>query len=704
MKSIFRIEGMDCSAEEQVIRNRLTKVAEVEAMSFDLVNRRLTVEHDFPSDQPVREILAGIGLAPDENCEVGCAPQSSGLDKKDWLLGAALLLAIGAEIIVYLTGKEKSIPVISVSLLAMILGGIDTFKKGLVAVKTFTLNINFLMCIAVIGAVLIGSYPEAAMVMVLFAIAERIESFALQRASNAVQALMQLAPEQALVKDESGNWTEVIASSVSLGQIVRVKPGDRIALDGKVVEGRSSVDQSPITGESIPVEKQTGDSIFAGTINGEGVLEFEVTGASGNTTLDRIIKTVQEAQGSRAATQRFVDDFARYYTPAIVVLAILMAGVPPLLFAQPFLPWLYKALVLLVIACPCALVISTPVTVVSGLAAAAKMGILVKGGAVLEAGHKLTLLALDKTGTLTQGKPEVIEVVSLHGVSEEDSRRIAASLDSMSAHPIAQAIVRTFSGEHLKVDEFKSLTGKGVSGKIGGTRYLLGNHRLVEEEKVCGDAVHAALKSLERKGATTVILADEQQAMAIFVVADVVRQESIDAIKELHQLGIRTVMLTGDNEVTAQVIGKQVGIDDIRAELLPESKLEIVKEFASMHRGVGMVGDGVNDAPALAASTVGFAMGAIGTDTAIETADVALMEDDLRKVPRFIQLSSKTRTILAQNITFAIAVKVVFFALALFGKATLWMAVFADMGASLIVVANGLRMLKVKRLEKRNAT
>lgn len=694
MQSKFRIDAMDCPTEEGIIRNRLGKVSEIQNIEFDLMNRILTVDHSFASDEPIIKALTEIGMKPAADCELGCEPDSGNKGKQENLiLGIALLLALGSELVGFMTGKEKFWPVIGLAAIAMILGGKETFSKGFVAIKTFTLNINFLMCIAVVGAIIIGSWPEAAMVTILFAIAERIESYSLDRARNAVRALMELAPEKAWVQNESGQWSEVEAASVALGQRVRVKPGERIPLDGEVVLGQSAVNQAPITGESIPVDKTIGDQLFAGTINEQGVLEFTVTGKRGNTTLDRIIKTVQEAQGTRAPTQRFVDNFAKYYTPGVVIFAILVATVP-LAFGQPFWPWLYKALVMLVIACPCALVISTPVTVVSGLAAAAKQGILIKGGVHLESGRTLKMIALDKTGTLTHGKPVVTDVVVMHDYDRDKAMQIAASIDHLSGHPVAKAIADQWKGALLEVADFESITGRGVAGSVENVNYMIGNHRLIEERGACCDHVHSELDRLQAEGKTTVVLANTKEALAIFGVADTLRSESVEAIRELHSLGVKVAMLTGDNASTAKAIGSQAEIDDVQAELLPEDKLNVIETLLQSHGGVGMVGDGVNDAPALARATVGFAMGAAGTDTALETADVALMKDDLRKLPAYIRLSKKTAKILTQNIAAAIGIKAVFFALALTGHATLWMAVFADMGGSLLVVGNGLRILR----------
>lgn len=696
MQSKFRIDAMDCPTEEGIIRNRLGKVSEIQNIEFDLMNRILTVDHSFATDEPIIKALTEVGMKPAAECEVGCEPDSRNKGKQENLiLGIALLLALGSELVGFMTGKEIFWPVIGLAVIAMILGGKETFAKGLVALKTFTLNINFLMCLAVVGAVIIGSWPEAAMVTVLFAIAERIESYSLDRARNAVRALMELAPEKAWIQDEAGQWIEVEAASVALGQRVRVKPGERIPLDGEVVLGQSAVNQAPITGESLPVDKTIGDQLFAGTINEQGVLEFTVTGMRGNTTLDRIIKTVQEAQGTRAPTQRFVDNFAKYYTPGVVIFAILVATVP-LAFGQPFWPWLYKALVMLVIACPCALVISTPVTVVSGLAAAAKQGILIKGGVHLESGRTLKMIALDKTGTLTHGKPVVTDVVVMHDYDRDKAMQIAASIDHLSGHPVAKAIEDQWKGALLEVADFESITGRGVAGSIENVTYMIGNHRLIEERGACCDHVHVELDRLQAEGKTTVVLATQKEALAIFGVADTLRSESVEAIRELHALGVKVAMLTGDNASTAKAIASLAGIDDVQAELLPEDKLRVIEKLLQSHGSVGMVGDGVNDAPALARATVGFAMGAAGTDTALETADVALMKDDLRKLPAYIKLSKKTAAILSQNIAIAIGIKIVFFALALTGHASLWMAVFADMGGSLLVVGNGLRILKEK--------
>jgi len=720
-ETVYRIQKMDCPTEERIIRNKLERMKGIKELRFNLMQRELTVRHELEDEQPIEAALVALDMAPAREGEhAGCdhdhAHDHEHGDEHDHdhahekiaeggvaaraklLVGIAGVAAFAAEISSWMGADEKSLVVIALSLFAIAAGGMQTAKKGWIAVKTFTLNINFLMVVAVLGAMAIGEWPEAAMVTFLFALAEMIEAYSLDRARNAIKNLMEMTPESAMVQQPDGSWKEIVAGEVAMNALVRVKPGERIPLDGKITSGQSTVNQAPITGESMPVEKKVGDAVFAGTINERGTFEFTVTANKGNTTLARIIRSVQAAQGERAPTQRFVDNFARYYTPAIVGLAVLIAAVPPLFFGAEFTPWLYRALVTLVIACPCALVVSTPVTVVSGLAAAARRGILIKGGVYLEEGRKLKALALDKTGTLTHGKPVVTDMKELDQLSPLQALEIAASLNTHSEHPIAHAIVTKANlKQPLAVSNFESITGRGVKGVIGSTLYYLGNHRLIEELKVCGEHVESLLHPLEAQGKTVIVLATEKQALCVFAVADTVRDTSKEAIKELQKLGVTCVMLTGDNPTTAKAIAAHVGIDDARGDMLPEDKLSVIGELRERYGVVGMVGDGINDAPALAKSSIGFAMGAAGTDTALETADVALMEDDLRRIPLFIGLSRKTGAVLKQNITLAIGIKAVFLALNFAGMATLWMAVFADMGASLIVVFNGLRLLKFKQ-------
>lgn len=706
-QATYLIEKMDCPTEEALLRKVLEGMPGVSALQFDLMSRKLTVAHTLADVAPITAAIDRIGMSPllqdsSQPAPVVTREFGMGISKAQWLrMGAAGALAVGAEVLVFSGQAETSWLVIAASLAAIALGGVETLKKGWIALRTLSLNMNLLMTIAVIGAALIGQWPEAAVVIWLFGVAEMIEALSLDRARNAIRKLMDLAPETALVQQPDGRWQEVKAETVTLGAVVRVRPGERIALDGLVVSGASAVNQAPITGESMPVEKAPGDTVFAGTINERGTLEFEVRSRKGNTTLDRIARSVQEAQGQRAPTQRFVDRFASLYTPAVFALAVLIAVIPPLFFSGGWFDWAYKALVLLVIACPCALVISTPVTVVSGLAAAARRGILVKGGLYLEQGRLLRAVALDKTGTLTHGRPALTDTIPLGDTPQAEVLRIAASLDALSEHPVATAIVNAYGDmPHANVQRFEALAGRGVKGDIDGQTYYVGNHRLATELGVMAEPVRAHLERLEAEAKTAVVLATDKVALAVLAVADTVRESSKEAVAELKRLGVEPVMLTGDNGRTAAAVAAHVGISDARGDLLPQDKLEAIEKLAAMGP-VGMVGDGVNDAPALAKSNIGFAMGAAGTDTAIETADVALMQDDLRKLPEFIILSRRVGGILKANIAFAIGTKAIFMVLAFTGHASLWLAILADMGASLVVVFNGLRLLRDSSAEDR---
>ncbi len=692
------IEQMDCPTEEQLIRNKLGHMPGIAALEFNLMQRTLHLTHTPEALTPAIAAIRSLGMdAKQEHSQSPSSSESSPAMTRWWPLVISGVAAVAAETAHWFDGGDHTVE-IALSVVAILVSGLPTYKKGWIALRNLNLNINALMAIAVTGAMLIGEWPEAAMVMVLFSVAELIEALSLDRARNAIRGLMAMTPEKATVRQADGTWLEQKATHIKVGALVRVKPGERIPLDGALTAGQSAVNQAPITGESIPVAKVVGDLVFAGTINETGSFEYRVTSAQTNSTLSRIIKAVEEAQGSRAPTQRFVDQFARIYTPIVFLIALAVAIVPPLAFGLPWIDWVYKALVMIVIACPCALVISTPVTIVSGLAAAAKAGILIKGGVYLEEGRKLKVLALDKTGTITKGKPVVTDLIALKD-NANDSLSLAAALAGRSDHPVSSAVTmhwkEKLSGTVLgEITDFAAITGRGVKGRHAGRWIYLGNHRLVEELGICNTGTEAVLNKLEAEGKTAVVICEETAPLAVIGVADTVRETSREAIAELHMLGVRTVMLTGDNRHTAEVIAKNVGIDDARGDLLPEDKLAVINDELARHGTVGMVGDGINDAPALAKASIGFAMGAAGTDTALETADVALMNDDLRKIPQFFHLSARAGAILKQNITIALGIKVVFFVLAIAGLASLWMAVFADMGASLIVVANGLRLLR----------
>lgn len=636
----YRIEQMDCPTEERLIRNKLEPMPGIVRLDFNLIGRELTVYHRLNDLHPVEEALIAIGMGP-HLIEAGqrptALPPALPMRARVWL-AASGVAAIAAEATAWITGNEHHPLGAVLAVVAILTSGLPTLKKGWIALRHFTLNIYFLMTLAVGGALIIGRWSEAAMVVFLFALAEAIEALSLERARHAIQALSALAPDTAQVWLGS-NWVSQPVEQVRTGARIRVRAGERVPLDARVTQGQAALNEAPITGESLPVDKQEGDTLYAGTIVTNGVLEAQVTAAASDSTLARVARAIQEAQSQRAPMQRFVDQFARYYTPIVVLLALATAVLGPLLTTQGWLHWVYQALVMLVIACPCALVVSTPVTVVSGLAAAARRGILIKGGAHLEGGRLLKAIALDKTGTLTHGKPALTLVRSLGSLSDTEALRLAASLDHHSAHPVAQAVVQAWQARAAgqpplsDVTAFHSLHGLGVRGDI------------------------------------------DQQTW---------------------HLGIHPVMLSGDNALAARHMAQQAGINDARGNLLPDDKLKAIEDLIREHGHVGMVGDGVNDGPALARAHIGLAMGAAGTATALEASDVAIMDDDPRKIATFVRLSHRTSAVLKQNILLALGIKLVFFALALTGHATLWMAVFADMGASLIVVFNGLRLLRFK--------
>ncbi len=694
--SSFRIDAMDCPTEQTLIQNKLGKLAGVQQLEFNLINRVLGVTHDLPSTAPIIDAIKSLGMQA-EPLEQGVEAPVPAPEKKPWWpLALSGVTALAAEVI-HFTSAAPNWVVAVIALISILSAGLSTYKKGWIALKNLNLNINALMSIAVTGAILIGQWPEAAMVMFLFTVAELIEAKSLDRARNAISGLMQMTPEQATVLQADGSWILQDVKAIEPGARVRVRPGERIGLDGEVISGSSTINQAPITGESLPVEKTIGDKVFAGTINQAGSLEFSVTAAANHSTLARIIHAVEQAQGARAPTQRFVDQFSKIYTPAVFIFALAVAVIPPLFMGAVWFDWIYRALVLLVVACPCALVISTPVTIVSGLAAAARKGILVKGGVYLEGGYKLDYLALDKTGTITHGKPVQTDYLSLDPTADASAPAIAAALAGRSDHPVSLAIANAAvdkTSAPLVVHNFEALGGRGVRGEIDGKTYHLGNHRLVEELNLCSPELEEKLFALEKQGKSVVLLLDNSGPLALFAVADTVKESSREAIQQLHDLGIKTLMLTGDNVHTAQAIAAQVGIDEARGDLLPTDKLQAIEALYAQGHNVGMVGDGINDAPALARAEIGFAMAAAGTDTAIETADVALMDDDLRKIPTFIRLSRQTSSILKQNIALALVIKAIFLGVTFAGIATMWMAVFADMGVSLLVVFNGLRLLR----------
>jgi len=710
---VFRIPTMDCAAEEGEIRHALSNLPGLRGLHFQLGARTLAIDAPSESMAMALEAIRKAGFKPvpisaSIGAEEGNAPQpdhGNGYNPIESLLpeglpryALALLLAVGAETVAFLAPQTLSLTVLGMvlSAAAIVLAGFSTYVKGVAALRKLRLNINALMTVAVTGAFLIGQWPEAAMVMALYAIAELIEARSVDRARNAIKRLLDLTPEVAEVKQTDGSWVESSVSAVALGAIVRVKPGARVPMDGVIILGATALDESTVTGESLPVDKAAGDPVYAGTINTTGLVEVRVNSTANGTLLARIIHAVELAQGSRAPTQQFVDRFAAVYTPAVFVLALSVALLTPWLMDWTWTQALYKALVLLVIACPCALVISTPVTVVSGLASAAHRGILIKGGVYLEGARKIKAIALDKTGTITQGKPKLVATEVMPGVQEASQvLRWAGDLAGHSDHPVSKAIAQGLEIQgNGQLEGFKVFPGRGIEAQADGVTLVLGNHRLIEERGLCSPQIESRLAEHEAQGRTVTMLASSGQVLAIFAVADTIKENSREALAELHALGVATTMLTGDNMATAKAIASQAGIDDARGNLLPEDKLVAIEALRRKYGFVAMTGDGINDAPALARSDIGFAMGGAGTDIAMEAADVVIMNDDLRRIPEAIKLSRTTQAVLWQNIALALGIKTVFLLLALFNGATMWMAVFADMGASLLVVFNGLRLLR----------
>jgi Cd2+/Zn2+-exporting ATPase len=694
-ESVFKVEGMDCHEEVAILERRLKKLAGLEALDADVVSQRLRITYDAAklTTAGIAEAVAQTGMrAWLEHEAPRPAAGSRWRERLVALSGAALATGLLMQLAGF-DGVALWLPYVA----AIGLGGTYTARRALMSLSARVLDIYVLMMVAVAGAMALGEWSEAASVIFLFALAQLLESRAMERARGAIRSLMDLAPAEALVH-RNGADVRVSVDDVRVGDIMVVRPGEKIALDGKVVAGASHVNQAPVTGESLPAEKTAGSDVFAGTINGRGALEVEITRLRRDSTLARIIHLVEAAQAQRAPSQLFVDRFARIYTPAVLVLAVVLAIGPPLVAGAEWGTWIYRSLVLLVISCPCALVISTPVSIVSALAAAARKGVLIKGGARLEQLASVRCVAFDKTGTLTSGRLHVTDVVSLNGTPSEQVLALAASLESRSEHPIGHAIVKRAASASIDlqpVRAFQALPGLGAEGQVRGASVVVGSHRLFEERGMCVEEAHPAMTALDAQGRSVVMVGVNGAPVGLIAVADETRAAARDTVLMLRDHGIdHVVMLTGDHRGAAQSLASTIGLDDFRADLLPEQKLAAVKELRSRYGALAMVGDGVNDAPALATADVGIAMGVAGTDAALETADIALMADELPKIPYAIRLSRATARNIRMNIGFSLALKAAFLVLAVAGAATLWMAVVADMGASLIVIANALRLLR----------
>jgi Zn2+/Cd2+-exporting ATPase len=694
-RTVLRVEGMDCASCAATVEKGVVRLPGVHRATVNFAAGRLDAEHD--PELAVGEIEkalrdAGYGVAKTEEAE---RPPFWRTPRAISVFGSSLLFVLGLGLGV---AGAPEVARAGAFLAAIAVGGLPIFRAAVAGLRARHLDMNVLMSVATLGAVGIGQWAEAASVVLLFAAGNALQVYAIDRTRGAVRALANLAPEEVLVR--RGDTERLVAiEEVAVGETVVVRPGERLAVDGEIVEGRTTVDESPVTGESTPVEKGPGDSVYSGSLNGSGGLLVRSLREAGDSTLQRIATLVEEAQATKAPSEQFVDRFSRVYTPVVVAVAVMLAIVPPLL-GGGFGEWFYRALALLIIACPCALVISTPVTVVSGIGAASRRGILIKGGAALEAAGRLKALAFDKTGTLTEGRPVLSRVVALDGRGEDEALVLAAALERRSEHPLAHAILSAGSGPAADgaglppIEGFRSVAGRGAEGVVGGRRYLIGSPRLFAEEQIPLDGATKALAKVEAAGETPVILGIEEGPVAVFGLADSLRPEARATLDALRKAGVEElVMLTGDAEEPARRTAEELGIH-YRSRLLPEQKIEAVRELVSKHDDAGMVGDGVNDAPALAASSVGFAMGAAGTDVALETADVALMQDDLPRLAEAVGLSRSAERIIRQNVFVSIAIKGLFVVLAPFGLVALWLAVLADMGTSIAVTLNGLRLFR----------
>lgn len=704
-ESTFRVEGLCCHEEAATLERHLTRLSGVECLTTDVVGQRVRVAYDatMTTTGAIAEAVAETGMRAwlDQD---RAAPGREGPGRRQvWLIvAAAILLTMGFLL------QGAGVPehwTMACLVAAVIAGGITTLRRALLAIRHRTLDMYVLMAVAVTGAALIGEWFEAATVVVLFAVAQALERRSLDRARRAIGALLNVDAAEVSVR-RGGKTVQVAVDAVRVGDTMIVAPGERVALDGQVLSGISDVNQAPVTGESLPVTKAAGDRVFAGTINGHGALDVQVTAVGDDTTLARIIHLVERAQAQRAPSQAWVDRFARRYTPVVLGLAAFVAVAPPLVLAQPFAPWIYRALVLLVIACPCALVISTPVSIVSALAAAARRGVLIKGGVFLEKLANVKAIALDKTGTLTRGALTVAEVYGADSHLPEEVLATAAAMGVRSEHPLARAInaYAVLHGIALEaVDGLRALPGQGAEGIVGTDQVLIGSRRLFDDRGIAFEGIEGAgsvtdrLDEMTARGLTLVMVARAGRAIGAIGLSDELRAHGPEALELLRAEGIeRVALLTGDHEHSARAAGEAGRVDVVEAELLPADKVSAVRRLRDRHGSVAMVGDGINDAPALAAADVGVAMGVAGTHAAIETADVALMADDLRALPYVVRLGRMTLRTIQTNVAVALGLKLAFMTLALAGVATLWMAVVADMGASLIVVANGLRLLRAR--------
>ncbi|WP_342543547.1 heavy metal translocating P-type ATPase [Paenisporosarcina sp. FSL H8-0542] len=697
-KNVYRLQGLSCTNCAAKFEKNLRDIETVNDVQLNFGASKLTVLGNASIEELEKAgAFDGIKVVP-ANQKVQEKRESIWKKRENQrtFISALLLLLGYISSVIY---DEESNQTIFIFGLSILIGGYNLIKVGLVNLTKLQFDMKTLMTIAVIGAAIIGEWGEGAVVVFLFAISEALESYSMDKARQSIRTLMDIAPNTAIIK-RGKNEFDVAVEDIQIGDVMILKPGQKIAMDGEVILGQSSINQASITGESVPVHKMIGDEVYAGTLNEEGSLEVRVTKRVEDTTIAKIIHLVEEAQAEKAPSQQFVDKFAKYYTPAIMLISLLVAVFPPLFLGGDWSEWIYRGLAVLVVGCPCALVVSTPVAIVTAIGNAARNGVLIKGGIHLEEAGRLKVVAFDKTGTLTKGTPEVTSVVSLSEMNISEILQLSASIEKFSQHPLASAIMKEAEKQKIElvpVVDFQSITGKGAKATIDDQVIYIGSPNLFRETHSILSTIEAQVKALQMDGKTVMLLGTEYELKGLIAVADQVRENSLNVIKKLHKLGIqKTIMLTGDNQATGSAIGKQLELTDVRAELMPQDKLSVIKSLREEHGKVAMVGDGVNDAPALASATVGIAMGGAGTDTALETADIALMADDLEKLPYTIALSRKTLNIIYQNVAFAFGLKVLALVLIIPGWLTLWMAIFADMGATLIVVLNSLRLIRTK--------
>ena len=696
----YRIEGLSCTNCAGKFEKNVKQLPGVTSATVNFGASKISVEGQTTIEE-LEEAGAfeNLIIRDDQENDEQVRSKESFIKRN-----IALIISLGfilVAVISQLSLGEDHLLTKALYILAIIIGGFDLFKEGFSDLIKLDFSMESLMTIAIIGAAFIGEWAEGSIVVILFAISEALERFSMDKARQSIRSLMDIAPKEALIR--RNNVEQLVSvDKIDIDDIMIIKPGQKIAMDGLVINGHSSVNQAAITGESVPVEKQLDDEVFAGTLNEEGVLEVKVTKKVTDTTIAKIIHLVEEAQGERAPAQAFVDKFAKYYTPFIIIMALLIVVVPPLFFGGDWNKCLYQGLSILVVGCPCSLVISTPVSIVSAIGNAAKNGVLVKGGVYLEEIGHLRAIAFDKTGTLTKGKPVVTDFIATSSETDINYLSIISSLESLSQHPLASAILNeadktNVDYKSIQIEDFQSITGKGLTGIHQNIRYYIGSPKLFSASVIEETAVKVQYRQFQEQGKTAMYFGTDEQILGVIAVADEVRDSSAAVISELHKLSIEhTIMLTGDNTKTAESIGKQLGVTEIKGDLMPQEKLDSIKALRTTYNKVAMVGDGINDAPALAASTVGIAMGGAGTDTALETADVALMGDDLQKLPFIVRLSRQTLKVIKQNITFSLGIKLLALLLVIPGWLTLWIAIVADMGATLLVTLNGLRLMKVK--------